>query len=343
MLTYLLHKDVWILSHVNQNTYPCSLAIFFLVQFFGPSVVVGKWRDNKVIIRSLQQVLIAPFGRVRFLDSIVADVLTSTVKPMVDVWHVFRYYLFALLLALGAMKKESRNSSFVNNADMVIICLISAFPLWLRFMQCIKGYYSTGEPFPYLANALKYALSHTVVIAGATHPTFSNDALHTDWTVGRAIWLASTITTTIFTFSWDVKMDWGLGDVNYGFLRKRLLFRHRGFYYWVMFSNLILRFSWTLTLTPFAIFTNKQLYQTMVVPLIAFLELFRRFQWALLRVEWEHMKHSAAGFPSAPVFFDNERERHERAKNLGDEPSLLLESLLMVIGLLAVGTLAALF
>ena len=80
----------------------------------------------------------------------------------------------------------------------------------------------------------------------------------------------------------------------------------------------------------------------MMVPTLIALELFRRFQWSLFRVEWEHIKHSNAGFQVTPVFFDNLREKEERARNLGEEqPNLLAESSIMVIGLLVVAIIAA--
>ena len=101
-------------------------------------------------------------------------------------------------------------------------------------------YYDTQQRFPHLVNALKYAVAHTVVIAGVFHPNFAKNG--TEWSFGRYLWFISTISSTIFTFTWDCTMDWGLWDVNHGLLRKTLLFRDKRIYYWAMLSNLFLRY-----------------------------------------------------------------------------------------------------
>jgi hypothetical protein len=38
------------------------------------------------------------------------------------------------------------------------------------------------------------------------------------------IWLLMIVFTTGFTFFWDVVRDWGLGQKEYGYLRKELLY-----------------------------------------------------------------------------------------------------------------------
>lgn len=108
-----------------------------------------------------------------------------------------------------------------------------------------------------------------------------------------------------------------------------------------MFTNLFLRFTWTLTLTPFSVFNDRNVYQFVVVPVIIVLELYRRFQWSLLRVEWAHVKQSAArGFNSVPVFFDNEREREAR-RAYALNPSLLGETALYAAALIIAAVLGA--
>jgi hypothetical protein len=55
-----------------------------------------------------------------------------------------------------------------------IIPVVCALPLWFRFCQCLRRYYDTNQRHPHLSNALKYALSHLVVIMVAYHPTFQH-------------------------------------------------------------------------------------------------------------------------------------------------------------------------
>jgi hypothetical protein len=133
--------------------------------------------------------------------------------------------------------------------------IISCLPLWFRFQQCMKRFYLTGQWNPHLLNALKYAVSSSVTILGATHPSYSANLFNGDWPVMRVIWLISIIVSTLYTFSWDCKMDWGLFDPKapkeHRFLRKDLMYRSKWIYYIAMFINLVLRFTWCLTLTPF--------------------------------------------------------------------------------------------
>ena len=85
----------------------------------------------------------------RFFDSFVADFLTSLVKVIVD-------------LARGIYDFFDANAKL----PLWIVAILSALPLWFRFQQCLKRYYETDKRFPNLWNALKYALSHSVVILG---------------------------------------------------------------------------------------------------------------------------------------------------------------------------------
>ena len=59
---------------------------------------------------------------------------------------------------------------------------------------------------------------------------------------------------TLYSYSWDLVMDWGLlrgtqEGKNGWLLRDRLKFPPI-YYYFSILTNLILRFSWTLTLIP---------------------------------------------------------------------------------------------
>lgn len=79
-------------------------------------------------------------------------------------------------------------------------------------------------------------------------------------------------------------MDWALLQKNdrHKFLRKYLSFEPARNYYIVMISNLILRLSWILTLSPSIVelFGNANIF-TLVTGM---LEILRRGIWNLLRV-----------------------------------------------------------
>ncbi len=71
--------------------------------------------------------------------------------------------------------QDSFSSSLTcSRVGRYIIPVVCALPLWFRFCQCLRRYYDTNQRHPHLSNALKYALSHLVVIMVAYHPTFQH-------------------------------------------------------------------------------------------------------------------------------------------------------------------------
>ena len=92
-------------------------------------------------------------------------------------------------------------------------------------------------------NALKYFVSLTVVI--------SSNLPASEFKVW--LWAACAVAATVFSSYWDFKFDFGLGDPNYGFLRRNLSIRPRflgtNVYYVVVVLNVFLRCSWVLSIT----------------------------------------------------------------------------------------------
>lgn len=160
-------------------------------------------------------------------------------------------------------------SFWYKNVAIPLICL---FPLWLRFNQCLRRYIDTGKRFPNLANAFKYAMSQSVTLFGTFHPLYlmhtegdeqsismaDDDDQEEDLVIGHSrrsnvfqfFWMGLFIASSLYSFCWDVYMDWGLGRREFGFLGPRLMFPHRSHYYMVMAVDLVLRMMWVLTLIP---------------------------------------------------------------------------------------------
>lgn len=63
-------------------------------------------------------------------------------------------------------------------------------------------------------------------------------------------WLTFAIISTIYSYVWDLKIDWQLLDrkAEYCLLREKLTYLPRN-YYIFMFLNLILRLAWVTTLS----------------------------------------------------------------------------------------------
>lgn len=140
-----------------------SVAMFFLVAM---SLLLPSSRSG-LVVGCLGRVLLAPLFPVTFLDSFVADVLTSLAKPMVD----FAYSLCYVFTLEWLTQSTESPGACINSPLLQDVCtpIICALPLWCRFMQCLRVYHDTGKRVPALPNALKYAVSLLVVLFGTLH------------------------------------------------------------------------------------------------------------------------------------------------------------------------------
>ena len=170
-------------------------------------------------------------------------------------------------------------------------------PYWFRFMQCIRRYYDTGKRHPNLPNALKYALAMCVTIFSVFNPHVKN---HVDgsWTTYQIFWTIAYASSTLYTYSWDVFMDWSLGDLLHGGLRERRMYRRKSVYYTAIVADLFLRFLWAYTLIPIkdqSNFANGISLSLAVAPFAAIAEICRRSMWSFFRLENEHL-HNTSGY-----------------------------------------------
>ena len=102
------------------------------------------------------------------------------------------------------------------------------------------------------------------------------------------VWFVVALITTIYSYYVDLKNDWALLDLNHGYLRKTLLYRNKKIYYSVLFLNLILRFVWTINISP-DILRRLNVKPYILVMIISSLEIVRRTIWMIFRVEREHI------------------------------------------------------
>jgi hypothetical protein len=123
----------------------------------------------------------------------------------------------------------------------VLIPIICLFPLLVRFNQCLRRYIDTGDRFPHLANAGKYALSQTVTLFGAFHPLYleySPEMRGEKSNLFQIFWMVLFVSSSLYSFAWDVFMDWGLGRREYGFLGPTLMYPRRYYYFAVIAIDL---------------------------------------------------------------------------------------------------------
>ena len=248
---------------------------------------------------------IAQSGHGKFGDILLADVLTSYAKVVAD--------LFVALCMFfqhngSATKRPDRGCG-----GQYLVPIIIAIPSMIRFRQCITEYMRVrdsnrrnggigtgGWGGQHLANAAKYFSAFPVIILSALQRNLSlnhEDIGLTETTLYR-FWLLAVFVNSFYSFYWDVAKDWDLTLFSssrnshmhpYG-LRPRLVFQSRELYYFAIITDLLLRCTWSLKLSPhldhFADFESG-------IFLMEFLEVGRRWMWIFFRVETEWVRETS--------------------------------------------------
>ena len=176
----------------------------------------------------------------------------------------------------------------------VVIPILICTPLLWRLGQCVVRYNHSGDAFPHLCNAGKYATAFSVVIFGVFHDSWLKSSSASDRThqIFRIVWIAVFVVATLYQFSWDVFMDWGL-RFGRGEGRPQRLFPTKVYVLFVPL-DLLLRFLWVLSLIPYKpVPSFFQEILSSLDPFLAFCEVCRRLGWCLLRVENEHLSNAS--------------------------------------------------
>ncbi|XP_031564053.1 xenotropic and polytropic retrovirus receptor 1-like [Actinia tenebrosa] len=271
---------LFIFSHqfgVSRYFHPLALTCFLII-FFANTLKVSHRSARFWLIRTLWRVLTTPFHPVGFADFWLADQLNSLVVAILDMEYIACYYA----LDFYSVQDRARCGSKLYGIRPLVACL----PAWWRFSQSLRRYNDTKQKFPHLANAGKYSTTFFVVFFSTIVTTRKEETGSTQLDFYFFGWVVSAFVSTCYTFTWDIKMDWGLLQREDNLLRTRRMFKHKSFYYFGMVSDLVLRFSWILTLSvgEAGLFNSEVL-----VGFLAVVELFRRFIWNFFRVENEHI------------------------------------------------------
>ncbi|KAF2077760.1 hypothetical protein CYY_000947 [Polysphondylium violaceum] len=242
-----------------------GLSILWLIFF---SIILYNKIIRKLLVSSISGILKTPFKSVSFLSFWVADQITSLSLFLKD-------FSFSLCFIIS-----------FNNLEVCVYQshwltpLLFSTPFIFRICQCLKIYYDTRNTTQ-LYNAFKYLLSLIVLFFSIMYHYYS--------IYYRPYWICFAITSTFYSYIWDIKKDWGLLDrksKNY-LLRDNLIYNDKYFYYFAMISNLIMRFSWVVAADP-EIFGLHSTLDILGIFLIS-IEIIRRGQWNFLRLEYQHI------------------------------------------------------
>lgn len=149
----------------------------------------------------LHGTILAPFKPVRFRDAFVGDIVTSLVRPIVDVVFTSTYY-GAAVYGFCSRRYDLNETGYIVSESVllhgIVLPLVAIAPLWMRFLQTLRQAYDTGKRWPYLGNAFKYLTAGLVVLYGMTHAAGERGA----W------WIASFTAATLYQIVWDSCIDW---------------------------------------------------------------------------------------------------------------------------------------
>lgn len=248
------------------------LIVFFWPgpQFYGPS---RKWLQI-----ALWRLLLSGFYPVEFRDFFLGDIFCSLTYTMGNISFFFCLYAHQWNGLLGG-GPPSHVHNVCGSSKSRLMGFFSTLPSIWRFLQCVRRYCDTGDWFPHLANMMKYgfsALYYCLLSVWRIQRTSQH----------RAIFIVFAVINSLYTSTWDIVMDWSLGQPGsqHKFLRNHLFFKRPVYYYTAIVLDVALRFQWV-----FYAFFSHQIQQLAITSFcIALAEVIRRFIWVFFRMENEH-------------------------------------------------------
>lgn len=142
--------------------------------------------------------------------------------------------------------------------------------MW-RLLQCVRCYVDTFH-MTHVANAFKYATGIIVVFASTNKRSGGSSVL---------FW-ASVLLNSLYSFYWDIRMDWGLFTSTRTIIRENRRY-DKVWYYVAVALDFVLRISWSLKLSASYGLLFDGEYSSLLSQV---LELFRRTMWTCIRVEY---------------------------------------------------------
>jgi hypothetical protein len=246
--------------------FPLIVICFYVIFFFWPFHMFYHEFRKSIILTMLKNLFPVGKAGVRFRDFMFGDILTSLTRPFATLTLSFCLFMCEHCRTLNERRKCNRNG------ELAYVLMLT--PFVIRFFQCLNRYYYTKMAWPHIANAVKY-------IGGMANVTIS--WLYTIQAVSTTTFVTVALIATSYMLFWDIYMDWNLArfpSKNF-FLRDKLTYP-KWMYYGAIVINAMLRFTWTTNLFYLPMDEEAKNF------LLSILEVYRRTQWSLFRVENEN-------------------------------------------------------
>ncbi|CAG4993477.1 unnamed protein product [Colias eurytheme] len=280
ILSFIYSASLSIPPFVN----PLALVLIMLAFLMNPFRVF-RHEARFWFLRICGRILAAPFMPVLFADFWLADQWNSFVYAFLDFHYLVSFYVAGADWFIVNDTFESTKWFLISRA------IVNIIPAWTRFWQCLRRYRDSKEAFPHLVNAGKYSTTFFVVLFSTMRTMYKAEYENPYDNPFLYAWLGCQFISSCYTYTWDVKMDWGLFTAGLqaenSLLREEIVYSV-GFYYFAIIEDFVLRFIWA---PAFYLTENKILSSETVISVLAPLEVFRRFIWNYFRLENEHLNN----------------------------------------------------
>ncbi|CAH8438703.1 unnamed protein product [Schistosoma turkestanicum] len=347
-LIYFLYSEV---LHSPAYASPLALVSFMTLYLVNPFSFAHS-KARRWLLRVLGRIIRAPFAKVSFADFWLADQLTSLSFLFPDIAYFICFYASQIDWSNGMNYKphdfsstlstssslvmgHNNNNGYANSTQLTIpscafhssniianSCqcegilfgldpILRLLPAWFRFAQCLRRYrdMDVKKANPHLLNAGKY--STTFLVSGCSVCL----AFDRVGTLPLAAYIISSIIRSGYTYAWDILMDWGLLDCKSEdkLLRDELVYRYRGYYFFAMIEDFILRLTWIARLSFERIgFIRVEIITTIFLTV----EVIRRFIWNFFRLENEHLNNCGQFRAVRDIFITPLPKRPPRTSSL---------------------------
>ena len=225
--------------------------------------------------------ILFPHHPVAFGEVFIADIFTTLSKVFAEV----EVMVCVIIAHFFSGNDHDRQKEIPGCMHSIFMPLVASLPYLWRARQCSVSYNATGEVMPHLVNLGKYLSAFPVIWTSFFKNYYASSPLYEEHL--KNLWLGFVVINSIYSFIWDVYMDWGLGNLRCYFLRHELIFKYRIVYYLIILFDFFARFTWSVSLSQHVHMTFQE-----SMWFFELIEVFRRFLWIFLRVEWYMLKSS---------------------------------------------------
>ncbi|KAH7467442.1 hypothetical protein PRIC1_011489 [Phytophthora ramorum] len=246
-----------------------------------------------------------------FIEVFIADGMTSLSKFIQDL----SVALMLLLMSFTSEPEDVRESYISKLKGSPLPYFAASTPYIIRATQCLISFQRTpsvNDRFLHLLNTMKYCSSLLVISVGA-YPMLMGLARPEQ----SSFFLLCAVFNSLYSFLWDVVMDWGLGQPKLprrvAFLRHQLTYRPRKIYYVIIAVDFVLRIMWV---TKWWDWMHRGVHFKLVAQVA---EVVRRVIWNFVRVEWQCIKLDILGSKKLSADSLELEEIIEKVPLMGDD------------------------